>query len=338
MQAYTYYPILKWKTGERKALKGIPTPDKRFIPVFQFVDDEIPMPGDFFTAVKEHYIGPFYFDTWQSDNDERELLLQYTEYASAHSIEAWPLLYPDDLETVLESVSKYTSRFGVNIPVPEDAYSTEQLLKTLQPKSRKSIDLFLDAGVVSTRQLANVIYFAYKNLLTMHEKELSEFNKIIVCLSSFPEVLDCESGGIATYNRYDIKIFSKLLKQFEKASIAFSYSDYGVTKFTETNLDPRLLSRVLPKVKYTTIDSYVVYKGKKDWYTKQMIRSYIDIAKDLIKSSYYFGKDFSAGDAAIYQKATQANAGPGNAVNWVEFNANHHIVVLIEQLSNLSDV
>ena len=126
-------------------------------------------------------------------------------------------------------------------------------------------------------------------------------------------------------------IYRYLLRHFKGHSVyhKLSYADYGVTKFTDHELDfSKMKNGILPKIKYTTFDSYIVLKGKKS------VRTYTDMSKEIIESDYYLGKDFSFGDLDIYKRGTK-QSGPGNNTQWVTINANHHISVVLEQLSNL---
>lgn len=334
---YVYCPILKWKTGEINALKRLSIPNEAINPVFQIVEDEVLSPDLFFSQAKSCFQGSFYFDTIQCDDDERSILKEYTEYAIKHGIEANPFLYADDLPDTFLFFKQLGGKFAVNIPVPEDDVPTSEIIEFLESLEPSNIELFLDAGIVCSRHTANLVLFAYKEILQTLQTKLEHFNRITICLSSFPDSIDCDSGGTALYYRYDIKIFKKLLSLCKNLNGHIAYADYGVTKFTETDINPKFLGRILPKVKYTTYDNYVVHKGKRDSHTRQMVRSYIDIAKEIVSAEYFSGQGYSAGDAEIYEKATVKNAKPGNATKWVEINVNHHITLLIEQLSSLGD-
>lgn len=160
----------------------------------------------------------------------------------------------------------------------------------------------------------------------------------VVNVYSFPEnISSIGAGEEKRFTRYDFSIFKKLMKHLENSGVKslLGYSDYGVTKFTDSDIDFSLLRYgILPKIKYTTNDEYIVLKGKKDHRTGAMVVSYKDLARRIIQSEYYFGNDFSHGDYEIYLKA-QEGQGVGNARNWVTYCANHHIAVLLAQLSSL---
>ena len=116
-----------------------------------------------------------------------------------------------------------------------------------------------------------------------------------------------------------------------------AFSDYGVTKFTDSEIDfSKVGGRILPKVKYTTKESYLVYKGKRDWDKGDWIVSARDMAKTVVASKNFYGKDFSYGDNEIYNISASSTR-LGSNQDWVAYCANHHIAVVVDELSNLAE-
>jgi len=221
----------------------------------------------------------------------------------------------------------------------KNAVSFEEILNLLSSYQNHEINLILDAGEVIDSRTANNTFDSYKRTLSDNIKLLCTFENITICLTSFPEDLRVESGEDMTYKRYDILIFKKLIEEFKDSELneKLQYSDYGVTKFTETDLDfSKMKYGILPKVKYTTNTDYIIKKAEKDRRNNIFTRSIIDITKEIVNSKYFFGKEFSYGDKCIYEKAYSANVKPGNPQQWVTYCANHHLAVVMEQLSNLS--
>lgn len=341
-EKFTYHPILKWKEGERSALKQITTPNQSFIPVFEFVEDQSSIdPAEFFKKTLTCYNGAFYFDTIRIDDTEKNLLKALLNYAINHSISAYPMLYPEDIDTGLVTwVSQKVECFGFNIPIPESSTPNDQIISKLVTLSKpQKINLFLDAGNILTDRDANLITFACKDFINKEETKLTDFYKITFTACSIPkELSDVESGGTEYFIRYNIAVFSRLIKEYKNKPIIkkLSYADYGPVGASYIKFDPKKM-RVLPKIKYTTFEYYIVLKGKKSWATSTMTKGYKELAQEVVNSEYYFGKDFSYGDNEIYKKANDPNAGIGNNCQWVGYNTNHHIAVLVAQLSTLGD-
>lgn len=330
-----YYPIIKWKKGEQEALKNLKISHQNFYPIIEVVDEY--SPHDFFTALPLYYSEPIYFDVFKLDT---EYLYNYINYISEQGIQAYPVLYIDHFIGSL--VDNLPNKFLVKIPIPVDfeGPTLEEILAILSSYKDNEINLILDAGEVVESRVANSTYDSYCRIISDNIDILSQFSNIIICLTSFPAQLSIESGEDMAYKRYDILIYKKIIQKYKDSQLheKIQYSDYGVTKFTETELDfSKMRYGILPKVKYTTEKQYIVKKGEKDRRRNIFTRSYIDMAKEIVNSTYYNGPHFSYGDQCIYDKANIPNSKPGNSQQWVTYCANHHFAVLMEQLSNLFD-
>lgn len=335
----SYMPILKWKKGERIALKELKYDSDYFVPVIQIIDEV--EPSDFFSELKEHFDSPVYIDTSHFDDDNHSHLCNFITYANTNSFSVIPYFLSDEIEKAQKLLST-ASGIGINVPIPAnfDGFTIEEIIDYLSNNVKISnVDLFLDADEILERSVANLVFSELKRILSI--KLLTSFRKVIICSTSFPRTLTVGSGQNAEYERFDYKIFEKLVELFKGTAIGnkLAYSDYGVTAFTDSEIDfSKLRHGILPKVKYTTTDLYWILKGQKDRIHGAFTRSYIDMSREIVNSKRFYGKDFSYGDCMIEQKATVPNAKPGNSTNWVTFCANHHLAVVIEQLSKLSEL
>lgn len=270
-------------------------------------------------------------------DEERELISEYIKFAIHNSIDIFPVIYEYDDFSILEGVNKA----AIRLPIPEsfEGNSNSDIIKQFSKLSKVDEKILIfDAGVVEPKN-ANIILESYRQLISSNRDILATFSKVVICLTSFPEILNVEAGENAIYPRNDFAIFKYILKNFKELEprINFSYSDYGVTKFTDSEMDFSFLKYgILPKIKYTTDKEYVVLKGKKDHAKGIFLRSYFDMAKEIIKSSYFYGKDYSFGDNEIYKRASDLTNKPGGSTNWVTYAANHHLTVVLEQTSSLS--
>lgn len=331
----SYYPIIKWKKGEQEALRNLKIANNNFYPIIEIIDECSPQ--DFFATLRIYYSDPIYFDTSRFDTD---FLETYISYITEKNIQAYPVLSVDNfINNTFENLSSIIS---VKLPIPIDfeGPTLDEILNILSSEKKYKINLILDAGEVIESRIANSTFDLYNRIFSDNIDILSKFENIIICLTSFPEQLSIESGEDMAYKRYDILIFKKIIEKYSNTILngKIQYSDYGVTKFTETELDfSKMRYGILPKVKYTTEKLYIVKKGEKDRKNNIFTRSYIDIAKEIVNSPYYNGSNFSYGDQCIYDKANTPNAKPGNSQQWVTYCANHHFTLLMKQLSNLFD-
>lgn len=330
-----YYPIIKWKKGEQEALRNFDLAYTNFYPIIEIVDECSPIV--FFTDLSSCYSAPIYFDL---SRFQSKYLYNFIVYAADNDIQAYPIFH---IQNLLESADNVLpSKFSVKIPISVDFEDPTiiEILKRLSSYKNREISLILDAGEVIESRIEGITYKTYCKVISDNIEILSEFENIIICLTSFPERLSIESGKDKVYERYDILIFKKIIERYKDSELhgKIQYSDYGVTKFTKSEIDfSKMQYGILPKVKYTTGELYIVKKGAKDRIRNVFTRSYIDIAREIVNSPYFYGQNFSYGDQCIYNKATLPKSSPGNPQQWVTYCANHHFTLLMEQLSNLSD-
>lgn len=348
MDNIKYYPILKWKAGEKRALQALTPETSHISPIIEIVDyQDINNILKSFLDLKN--IKRFYIDTSYIEEEECNYKKEIIKQASSIYVNLFPIFTYDEFFTHAESFLNFCSDFLVKIPVPQDFdredYDTIfERLKVWEGKNNASLSILLDAGLIVDKVNANRQFSELKSILSNNLNH-NKFEKIIVCLTSFPEdISKIQAGGVEYYYRYDIRIFEKLLESIDDdLKTRLCFSDYGVTKYTETELDfSKLRHSPLPKVRYTTNENYWVLKGKRDSITKKMEINYQIMAQTIVNSNNFYGKDYSFGDLEIFERAQghkinnpEEKVGPGNNTNWVTIAANHHITVVTKELSNL---
>lgn len=337
-----YVPVLKWQKGEQEALKELDIEHRKVIlPMIELINyDE---PETIINNLKECYSYPIYLDTIIADEDDRDFLITIIDEGHENEIDIYPICYVDDMIDLLIKLPDHTNRLGIKIPVPEDIEGPDYesiflLLKNFQNEYNTLLDIILDLDYIEDKKDANRQYRDAKEILNKYLLNEDFYNLIIVSATSFPESLSSiPAGGKVNCSRFDFLIFKKLIENFPDLKNNLVYSDYGVTKYTASNIDfSKLRYGILPKIRYTLEDSYLILKGERDRKTRKLIKSYIDLSKEILESDYYYGENFSYGDLEIKERALSLNKkGPGSNTNWVTISANHHIAVVIEQLSNL---
>lgn len=341
---FIYVPIVKWKKGEQEALKHLTDEQKnKILPIIEIVNYEDPK--KIINDLKNCYINPVYIDTVIADENDRDYLLSILDKGRENNLEIYPVCYIDDLADLFIKLPNHTNRVSVKIPVPEDVDGPSYknifpLLKKFQTDSNVLLDIILDLNLVAEKREANRQFKNAKEVLDDYLLKENFYNLIILSVTSFPESLSSiPAGGKVSYSRFDILIYEKLLEKYKTTHIKnkLVYSDYGVTKYTDSEINFSILRNgILPKIRYTLDNSYRVLKGERDNKTRKLIKSYIELAKEIVESDYYYGENFSYGDLEIKERALGLNKkGAGNHTNWVTISANHHIAVVIEQLSTL---
>ncbi|MBN1042546.1 hypothetical protein DVW07_10795 [Clostridium botulinum] len=342
-----YIPILKWKKGEQVALSNLSATHKQSItPLVELTD--LIEPHDFISTLQSCYDLPIYLDTDIASEDDSDYLVSILEESFKSDTVIYPVIHYNNID-IIDSLPE-TSIVAIKIGVPEeidgpsfdDIFDSIKYLKSNKPSL--NMDIILDLGLILNNSEANSQYRDVKNLLKDYFIGKNFFNSIIICATSFPENLSkVEAGEKILFKRFDYLIYKKILSNFQMLNKFFKYSDYGVTKFTDSDIDFSMMKYgILPKLKYTFEESYLLWKGKRKKLSKELEISYYDLAEELLNSKYYYGKSFSFGDLDIherYEKAKKKGTKKcGNGTTWVAISANHHIAVVIEQLSKLFSV
>lgn len=341
-EAKRYVPILKWKSGEQIALAHLRPEHKTvIIPFLELVNPQTP--AEILKQLEGCYDFPVYIDTSMIDQEDEQHLTTLMQEAKNAEKEIYPVVYYEDFTELADQLSNLTNRMLLRVSVPEEIdgpdYSTI-FSKVVNWKQGKQVflDVMLDLYVLADERKAKVLYSELKSVINKHLATNPVFDRVIIAMTCFPENLSSlPSGESKFFKRYEIKIFQKLLHEVSNDHIKsrLLFSDYGVTKFTDTDIDfSQMRYGPLPKIRYTTPEHYWVLKGAKNRVTDTWIRSRQDMASEILNSKYYYGENFSFGDLEIKERALEKK-GPGNNTNWVAIDANHHITVVIEELSKL---
>ncbi|MEN1968882.1 hypothetical protein WMZ97_12520 [Lentibacillus sp. N15] len=351
MTELKYYPILKWKMGEKIALERLSkNVINKIAPIIEVVESEKKI--DILREIRQiNGFDKIFLDTSYVEDDNSGYLENLMIEAGSKGLPIYPVLSYDEFKYRADNFIK-SDELLVKIAIPEDLdgddYNTMfDSIKKWINKCDVNLSVLLDLGLIENRMDANRQYAELKRVLDKYIMELN-INNIIISVTSFPDDLsDISSGGENFYKRFDIKIFTRLMesKEFHALNEKICYSDYGVTKFTESEIDfSRLRYGILPKARYTTKDDYWILKGKRDNYTKEWIMNHQTLAQTIFSSSYYYGENFSFGDYDIMERALghkkdspEKTVGPGSNTNWVTIAVSHHIPVVVDELSMLFD-
>lgn len=344
----TYIPILKWKKGEKIALSKLYDEVKKSItPLIEITTDEEDA-KDFLEDLSKYYKDPIYLDTEIVAVDDFDFLLSILQKAKEENIKIYPVINYVNISDIRQ-LFPYTQKIAIKINLDEDFEDDDDIYKNVFEKIKQislsndkiKFDLLLNLGFLNNQKEATIQFKDVKNIINDYLKDENFYNKIIICSTSFPEDLSkLQAGQKVIKKRFDFHIYKKLISYFKNISANFIYSDYGVTKFTDTDIDfSKMKYGILPKLKYTCEDSYLICKGERNKNGTGLKTSYFELAEQLLNSNTYFGQNFCFGDKDIYERYQKAikngNKKCGNSQNWVSISANHHISVVVQQLSKL---
>lgn len=330
-----YYPVLKWKRGEQLALRHLSEEQQsKITPIIEIVDAV--SPEEFFRSL-EGIACPIYIDTENIESGDCECLISFIKLAQDRDMPVYPVI-PSSLIEAKDPPTDLLKKclFRISVIPGEEELEAGEIIERIKSFGATEYGVILDIGPTIKSEYIGLQRSALLMMMSAQQDFLLSAQTVIICTSSFPsDIGDMGGGEERRYERHDFALFSKVASTAQATPLLdlLAYSDYGVSKFTETDLDfSKLRYGILPKIKYTAEDEYIVLKGKRQH--GKLVVTYQKLAQAVIAAPYYSGREFSYGDECIYQVATTAGKS-GNSTNWVTYCTNHHIVLVSQQISNL---
>ncbi|WP_130889833.1 beta family protein [Fusobacterium ulcerans] len=256
----------------------------------------------------------------------------------------------EEYENIIPVVeSKYFSIFEKNIlqnkkiknfilrmklPIFIDEMEEEEILNIVK-KYEKEFKILINLDLQDAYNDSNTRenYSQAKKILEFFEKNDLK-NEIIISSSSLPKNLEeIENGGTKEFLKLEFEIFKKLCSKFK--NLKFIYSDYGIAKNVDVMIDFSKINKqsILAKIRYTLPESYFLLKGKNADKKLQTPKISIkELIKKLIDSDKFLGEDFSTGDKKLKEILDDPKS-KGTPKQVIEYTTNHHIVLILEQLS-----
>lgn len=203
----------------------------------------------------------------------------------------------------------------------------ERIIKILKTDFSKVI-LLLDMNYIS--QENSLMGQISSKTLINSINDIVEFKDFYFSATSFPINLStCKTNSVTEIERIEVVIHDYLKNEHSKVNRIPKFSDYGIANPDIQEMDPRLM----------TIGASVRYTGEKYWYIfkaasikKHGSEQYYNLCSDIVKSKIYSGENYSWGDSQIYSKSKR-EGGPGNPTVWRQIGTNHHITLVVNQLS-----
>lgn len=260
------------------------------------------------------------------DSDNNDLIKHSMDKLDHANLSFIPCIHFDSPEWMINSVLN-SSKDEVAIRIRCHDFND-----TLDPiiKSRIEEEIIKKAP---NKKYTLVIDF-YKEPATEHRvtTSINNFSKLpyqnlILAMTNCPE--DASRAEANSFSqiigREDMKAYSKAKKKFTD----LQFGDYTVRLKPEIKGEDINYYNTYLKLFYTTEDDY--YIGKSALLENDGVATFVDVCNEIINSDVYKGKDFSAGDKAIYDCATGA-LNITNHPKPIEYGINHHIELTAQQL------
>ncbi len=362
-RSVSYVPILKWKSGERRALATMPKRQRgRMVPLFL-----MPPSGDFdhdakrrlnpsehvkFFATRLRNCGhPLVFvDAINVDDDVHRSgltghpLTELLEQARTAEAFACPATTMNRSPEYQEAVRKFAER-DVNLPIcirvtPLDIGSTEfaaNLLSLLEQFGcgPRRVVLVLDFSTLGMLKAEEVGPFA--EVLEQRLYSLPHalgWLKIVTAFTSFPNPLNVKTDETKLFPRTDWMVFNRLIERVPDLIQSVAFGDYAL----DSSPFEVIKGRPVPsaQIRYTTSTDYLVVKGKQ---AKKPVgyKAIYPVAKLVAGREEFVGPSFSEGDAFINRLAQpEPMTGTGNASTWRWAATDHHFAHVLRDLRVLA--
>lgn len=360
----SYVPIIRWRPAETRALKHLFSKDRTNVtPLFEFI---LPPPKidktdykkiledsktkflrnlpEITSGIIEHWgKEPFFVDVHLLDGDIRASAFdQILTTANQSDLFSIPVTYiipaistDADVETkkIAMKFAKSNDR-GLCIRIDDSHLNNETATKINEfikdeGLDHSNIDLLIDLKIVDQQMTSQAV--SSKLSLVPH---LDKWRSVILTGGSFPRDLsDYEKHGHYKIERYDWNVWKDILGNptITRKPI---FSDYTIQH--PIYYGHMVGVNTSASIRYTNEDTWEVLRGeglknKKGAGYKQ----YPAQAQLLAGQNFFKGKDFSFGDEYIHEKADVNAKTTGSPQTWLTAGINHHITMVINQLSNL---
>ncbi|MCG0278210.1 MAG: beta family protein [Thermanaeromonas sp.] len=338
-----YVPILKWKEGERVALRWLSEEVKNNIcPVINVMKDT--KPDSFASEVIKNWGEgrQFYLDfhpTFPDDlNDFVEAVLAEPESSRLAIIPVISASKPPEyFQLIRENAHLFTNGIALRVGIQdlENTHAFEEGFCKEAGIDKQSIDLIVDLGGIVRLPQEVIKSLAAFICFVLTQVRASEFRNVIVAGASFPESLNVPQNKVSILPRKEWILWKEV---YDKHSYAI-FGDYGPDDPEDEEYEHGIT--IIPTIRYTYGDSWHIVRGVRDPRNPYDYTQFHGLSQTLVKMTDIFcGKDFSWGDMKIYECANRvctgsSNCNHGNMRSWVPINTNHHLTYVTHQVSML---
>lgn len=345
-----YFPILISKKGEIVALQHLEQSVKDEVsPVIEVIDSSImkilksggyEYKNDLEKFFRTHWsffgnqiIMDFsLFQRWDLHKEKIRKLLHFLLNSGVNVI---PAIEKNSSKIYTDIVKELVKDYNCDICIKESVlkdgfFDFNNDVNSLAKEygiSEKNILLILDLKDIDDYSYKSLTEKAIKAIKSLNT-EVADWKDIVVASSSFPENLSNFSVSPPEHriHRYEWEVW-KIITSMDSIK-GVKYGDYGAksARYVEVSF-PGTIS-----LKYTGLDSFVIFRGKLTTYHELGHRQFIKHCQELIKNESYSKKEFCWGDLRYYQTGSQdyedVTSKTGNTTQWVQFCQNHHISLM----------
>lgn len=190
-------------------------------------------------------------------------------------------------------------------------------------------DLLIDLGIVNESDDA-------KNVSAQLAKlpALNDWRTVILSGGAFPRDLsDLEAFSDHDISRLEWQLWNSVREALKSTATDLAFSDYTIQHPVYYGQIPGAIPSA--SIRYALEDNWKIMRGTALNNPKSVgFDQYPEQAKLLVNASGIFkGKDYSRGDDYMLEKSQDNPNGTGNPMTWLRAGINHHLTLVIKQLS-----
>lgn len=353
-----YVPILKGKEGEYSAVERLyPNVKSNLTPLIEIP----PIPWDYVNECEgrtlDEHIGrvagrvercwgierPLFLDLdsdlWpertQGGNHPLTFILEDARNRGVKIIPVTGLRRDGDYQSaVLGAIQN--DKLGVCIrlegndfeELPQFSSSLNDLVASLSLSSNE-LDIVLDFEAILPTQNSTVALAAISIINAL--PDIDNWRTLTFTASAFPEDLRAFApASIGTTQRSEWLVWQLLIQRRTQIPRLPTFGDYAIANPELIEIDPRIM-KMSANLRYTIDSDWLIFKERdvKHYGYDQ----FSAICSALIARPEYAGANFSWGDDYI-SKCASGSEGSGNATTWRRIGTNHHLTLVVQQISN----
>ena len=345
---WSYLSILKWKQGERIALRELTEIQwKPIVPLIELPAIDAAPDADSLRAALPAYVAKIAKDLKNSIPEAKSVAVDVRWVAPGYKKQARLL------SVICKALQKASERSL--IPVVNELMLSAGLSEFAALDVFDEVALRIRTSAVSAAQIGPLIAGVGKEGLSRNRMHLvldqytivgaNPTAQFAVIRPQLDAALTCGcasvtlAGGSFPVNligfkqgTYDISRVEWIIWDLLKKKSAYKpvcYGDYAVTNPGPLpDLDPTQINPSVA-IRYAAMDFWRLYKA--GGFKRGAPNQYRGLCKFLLSDSIYSGATFCYGDAC-YKKAAQGLLGNGNPSSWRRDATSHHLVFTVSQL------
>jgi hypothetical protein len=334
-----YYPILKWKAGEQKAVQQLAAGDREpMLPILELQKATGGLtPAHVVDAMAKAKVGD-----WPVGLDLRlvnapvtfSMLAKYCAAASKAGHVAYPVVHASDLFAQLANVSALHGASGVVLRLRMQVITlagTLAAIASVRKAIGKGVPLhvvydFGPIGEVDTAWLAGFAEPFVRDTLAQ-----GATTRVAIAGGSFPQSLAGFPVGNNLLPRREWQMWQTLRTRAGCADVRFG--DYNVTnpEPLAEDIDPRAMNPAAA-IRYALDGEWWLLRGRGA--KTSGFDQYNTLCRVLVSDARYAGPTFSFGDDRYHHHA-QPGTSSGNFTTWRRDAASHHLVQTVRRLGAL---